>query len=76
MKRRQVYIVSYSVNYDSGSVWKTSQEVYALSESGAAAVVKWLKSDYRNLLKITDVSATGRFVGMPIYEDLRTLGDW
>jgi len=73
MKRRKIFEIKYCINYSSGKKWIDIDKVYALSEYGAIETIKWRWSNYD--ISIISINILG-YVGNPIYEDIKTLGDF
>jgi hypothetical protein len=74
LRRRQNFIVKYSINYPSGKKWITEYKTDSYSEKGAVDIVKWLRSTRD--ITIISVEPTYEYIGEPIYPNNEILGDW
>ena len=75
MTQRQIFLITYSINYPSGKKYiVNNSEFLAITEYGAKELLKWQKSD--SDITILKVEPTYKYVGQPIKQDFRTLGDF
>ena len=74
MKKRQIFIVNYSINYSSGKIWKEEREVIALTKQGAFDLIKWIKAPQD--ISVNSIFPTYRYIGDEICEDRKVLGNY
>jgi hypothetical protein len=75
MEKRQIFLITYSINYPSGKKYIVkNSEFIAFTEYGAKELLKWQKSN--SDITILKVEPTYKYIGNAEMPDYRTLGDF
>jgi hypothetical protein len=73
-QKRQIFKVNYIITYNSGSNYRATRDVLAISENGAIDIIKWLFKTSN--INIISVKPTFEYIGQPIIADYEVLGDY
>ena len=75
MQKRQIFLITYSINYPSGKKYIVKNSEYiAITEYGAKQLLKWIRSD--SDISIIKVEPTYKYIGEYIKPDFTSLGDF